>query len=131
MDLLFLQSSRFTPEIRLNTTAKILSFKGRSSPENALMFYEKVYAAIDQHMKESNELTVKFMFEYFNTSSSKCLFEIFKKLKGHMDAGKNIVIDWIFEEDDDDMMETGEDFADIIGIDINFVEVEDIEEIAA
>ena len=131
MDLLFLQPSRFTPEIRLSTTEKILSFKGRSSPENALMFYEKVYAAIDQYMKESNTLKVKFMFEYFNTSSSKCLFEIFKKLKNYLGEGKNIVIDWIFEEDDDDMMETGEDFADIIGVDVNFVEVEDIEEIAA
>lgn len=132
MDLLFLKASKYTPEVRLNVRERTLSFRGRSSPENALQFYDRVYAAIDKYFNAGGKaLKVKFVFEYFNTSSSKCIFEIFRKLQSHQAKGKLIKIDWIYEEGDDDMMETGEDFADIIGVKVNYVEVDNIEEIAA
>lgn len=123
MDLLYLQPSVTKPEIRLNAESKTLSLSGRSSPENALMFYQRVLDSLDRYFDAEVELTANFQFDYFNTSSSKCLFLIFKKLKKQIDLGKRVELNWYYEEDDDDMLETGEDFADLMDLDINMIEV--------
>jgi hypothetical protein len=66
--------------------------------------------------------------EYFNTSSSKCLVEIFRKLEQLQDSGKNVLINWFYEEDDEDMQESGEDFQEIIDIKIVMNQMESEED---
>ena len=68
------------------------------------------------------------MFEYFNTSSSKSIFEVIKLLKKHKSVGKSVQFNWVYESYDDDMMETGEDYADLLSVNMNMVEVEEMEE---
>ncbi len=131
MNSLYIERTRLTPEVILSSKKRVLQIKGRSSPENALQFYQQIQNAIDEFFEENNALYIRFIFEYFNTSSSKCIFEILKKLKAYKIKGRKMKIDWVYETDDDDMFETGEDFADIVGIKINFKEVESISEIAA
>jgi hypothetical protein len=41
--------------------------------------------------------------------------------------GKAIAVNWYYEEDDIDMMETGEDFQDLIDLDFNLVELSEDE----
>ena len=81
-------------------------------------------------MRDANKtIRVDLSFMYFNTSSSKCLFDLFKTLKQLKKNGKDVEINWYYEEDDDDMMETGEDFADLLGLDFNFVEVREFNDV--
>jgi len=49
----------------------------------------------------------QFSFEYFNTSSSKCLYDILKQIAGLKVAGSEVEINWFYEDYDDDMRETG------------------------
>ena len=77
-----------------------------------------------QHQEES-KFTANIAFEYFNTSSSKCLFDVFKRLSKIEDSGKTITINWYYEEGDDDMMEAGEDYSDLLDLDFNFREIEE------
>ncbi len=63
-----------------------------------------------------------FAFEYFNTSSSKCLFDIFRQLKKMQMSGTNISVNWYYEAHDEDMLEAGEDYDDIVDLNFNFVE---------
>lgn len=63
-----------------------------------------------------------FAFQYFNTSSSKCLFDIFRQLKRMQTAGTNIKVNWYYEEFDQDMLEAGEDYDEIVKLDFHFVE---------
>ncbi len=129
MNILYIQSSHTSPEVRLNSAEKILNLKGRSSPENSLDFYQKIYDSVDQYFISEKNLTLNVMFEYFNTSSSKCLFVLFRKLKNYLDIGNDITINWFYEEYDEDMLETGEDFATIIDVDLNLIEVPDGQDI--
>jgi hypothetical protein len=62
--------------------------------------------------------------EYFNTSSSKCILDLFKKLE-RLD-GTEVSINWYFEEDDEDMEEAGEDYQAIINLPFKMIEVEEI-----
>jgi hypothetical protein len=53
--------------------------------------------------------------EYFNTSSSKCLLDIFRKLESLSKSGKSeIKVIWLYEEEDEDMMEAGDDYKTIV-----------------
>ena len=105
MNILYIQSSHTSPEVRLNSVEKILNLKGRSSPENSIDFYQKIYDSVDQYFISQKSLTLNVMFEYFNTSSSKCLFVLFRKLKKYEEHGHDITINWYYEEYDEDMME--------------------------
>ena len=41
------------------------------------------------------------------------------------ESGKELVVNWFFEEGDDDMMEAGEDYCDLLDLEFNFIEIED------
>ena len=62
--------------------------------------------------------------EYFNTSSSKCILDVFKKLETL--SGTEVSVKWYYEEDDEDMLEAGEDYEAIIDLPFEMIEVEEI-----
>lgn len=126
MEKIFIEPTRVTPLISFDPESDLLEIKGRSSPENSILFYEQVLNLIDE-FKETDKpvLTVNFSFEYFNTSSSKCLYDVFRKLVEIENFDKELVINWHYEEDDEDMMEAGEDYADLLDLEINFIEIEE------
>jgi hypothetical protein len=61
--------------------------------------------------------------EYFNTSSSKCILDVFKKLEAIHKAKHDVTINWFYEEDDEDMLEAGEDYESIIRVPFKMVAV--------
>jgi hypothetical protein len=67
---------------------------------------------------------VNIKLEYFNTSSSKCILDVFKKLETV--GGTNMTINWYYEEDDEDMLEAGEDYQAIINIPFKMIEVAEL-----
>ena len=71
--------------------------------------------------------TIEIRLEYFNTSSSNCLLDVFKKAE-KLQKGKlsNVKVNWFYETEDDDMLEAGEDYDILISIPFNMVEVEEI-----
>ena len=49
---------------------------------------------------------------YFNSSSSKVLMNFFEVLDKAAEQGCNITVNWIYEEEDEDSLEFGEEFAE-------------------
>jgi len=56
---------------------------------------------------------------YFNTASSKLIMDILLKLEEMVEDGANIKVEWYYQEDDEDMMEAGEEFSDIVEVDFD------------
>src|SRR5688572_17569687 len=107
-----------TPAITFNDG--MLEIKGRSIPENSVEFYKPVMDKLEEYANSpKTQTTVNIQLEYFNTSSSKCLLDIFKKLEHIHKKGNQVLINWIFEDDDEDMQEAGEDYQAIIQIPFN------------
>ncbi len=106
-----------TPHILLDQ-AGYFELKGKSIPENSTEFYKPVFDWLDNYAadpKGSTKILVEL--EYFNTSSSKCILDIFRKLEAIHKAGKSTVsIAWLYDEDDEDMKETGEDYQTIVKV---------------
>jgi hypothetical protein len=119
--------TKITPLVKLDARRGMLAFKGRSSPSASLEFYHPIMTKLDGMIDTGlNKITANFAFEYFNTSSSKCLFDVMKRLARFQADGKNVVINWFYEQDDEDMRETGEDYEDILDLQFNYREVESL-----
>jgi hypothetical protein len=126
MDSLVFEGSPKTPTIQFDAENGIFSILGRSIPENSLDFYKPVLDWLDQYIDSPREETqVNIKLEYFNTSSSKCILDVFKKLEVVFKRGKKVVINWHYEVDDEDMLEAGEDYQSILKIPFSMVEMEE------
>jgi SiaC family regulatory phosphoprotein len=117
MEKLILQPGPKTPHIVLDDSGYI-ELKGKSIPENSVEFYKPVFDWLDLYASNPQASTkVLVELEYFNTSSSKCILDIFRKLEALHESGRSIVsIAWLYDEDDEDMMETGEDYQTIVKV---------------
>lgn len=126
MEKVVIEPTRITPMVNFDPDEGLLEMKGRSSPENSIQFYQRILDSLDEYcVSGGDEFTANIAFEYFNTSSSKCLFDVFKRLSKIENSGKRITINWYYEEGDDDMMEAGEDYSDLLDLNFNFHEIEE------
>jgi hypothetical protein len=121
-----LEGSPKTPTIEFNSGSGYLLIKGRSIPENSIEFYKSLIESLEGYNKEPQSNTkVDIQLEYFNTSSSKCILDVFKKLEAINSGSSEVVINWYYEEDDEDMLEAGEDYQAIINGPFKMIEVEE------
>ena len=124
----FIRSSRVTPSIYFDPSKGILDMRGKSSPENPFTFYNYVLDSLDTYAELDGDSTMvtNLAFEYFNTSSSKCLYLFMKKLSEIDFSGRKVVVNWYFERGDDDMREAGEDLESLFDIEFHIKEVNEI-----
>jgi hypothetical protein len=127
MENLNLEGSAKTPTVNFNSAEGTLELKGRSIPENSIEFYKPLNDWIDAYGANPKPSTiVDVKLEYFNTSSSKCILDLFKQLESLNSGQTEVNVNWYFEEDDEDMAEAGEDYDAIISLPFKMIEVEEI-----
>lgn len=111
-----------TPSIRFDKETGMFEISGRSIPENSIDFYKPALDWLDEYLKNPHAETVlDIKLEYFNTSSSKCLVDIFRRFETLHKNGSKARIRWYYEEEDEDMLESAEDFKGIIKIPLELV----------
>lgn len=111
-----------TPEIILNKEDGIISFSGKSMPENAKEFFEPIIKWIDSYIiNPSDQTHAIFKLEYFNTVSSRRIIEILEKLHEMPNSKSKVKVVWYYDENDLDMKKAGEEFSMIVGIKIETV----------
>jgi SiaC family regulatory phosphoprotein len=122
MEILRIDKTDRTPSIYCNHEEGALEMSGRSIPENAISFYKLLFDWLDSYVQQPNsETQVVFNLEYFNTSSSKCILDILRKLEKIAEGGSKVEVKWYFDEGDEDMEESGNDFKSLINLDIELV----------
>lgn len=127
MENILREGSAKTPSVSFDSQTGILELKGRSIPENSLEFYKPLNDWIDLYGQTPCEKTiVDIKLEYFNTSSSKCILDLFKKLEKINLKGIPVSVNWYFEQDDEDMEEAGEDYQAILKLPFKMIEVDEI-----
>jgi hypothetical protein len=117
METIKIQGTEDTPKIILDAENEFLEISGRSLPEDVSSFYEPVLNWLNEYAENPNKKTVfNFKLTYFNTASSKLLLDILMKLEEMHEKGQDVLIRWHFPEDDEDMAEAGEEYADIVDV---------------
>jgi hypothetical protein len=111
MEKLLLEGSENTPHVMLDPKTGTFEMAGRSLPAEAREVYEPILRWIDKYADHPNPVTeFVFKLEYINTGSSKMLLDLFFALQKINGAR----VSWYFFEDDEDMEETGEEFAELV-----------------
>jgi hypothetical protein len=127
MENLIIEGSAKTPSVKFDKGSGVLELRGRSIPENSIDFFKPLNDWVEVYGKDpQSATTVDMRLEYFNTSSSKCILDFFKKLEAINGKGTQVQVNWYFEEDDEDMEEAGEDYQAIIALPFKMIEVEEI-----
>jgi hypothetical protein len=104
------------PGISYYPASNKLELVGRSIPENPELIFKRLEDWITSHFEKHKGLDVNIQLEYINSGSSKYLHEILKRLTGYIRSGKIIKLKWLYEKDDEAMLELGEHFRDTAGI---------------
>ena len=126
MEALIIEGTAKTPSVRFEAGQGTIEIKGKSIPENSIEFYKPLVDWLEEYGKSPAALTkVNIQLEYFNTSSSKCILDVFKKLEAIYKAKNEVIINWYYEEDDEDMLEAGEDYESIIRVPFKMIEIVD------
>lgn len=111
MKNLFLEETKYTPQINLNCETGEFTFIGKSYPENTFEFYEPVMSWVNEYFEDfaKEKTIIKLEIIYFNSSSSKLFFDFFDLVE-EASKDKDIEIHWIYDEENESALEAGEDF---------------------
>jgi hypothetical protein len=110
--LLSICPSKNTPQVFWGDSE--FTFKGVSYPENADKFYDPIFNVIKSYLKNkksNDKLKIVIDFEYFNTSTARMLYKLFSLFNEAVNTKDCLIeIDWVYEFDDFDMIDSGKDF---------------------
>jgi hypothetical protein len=114
MEALYISGSDDTPEITFDKKKGIFDIKGRSLPEDVIEFYSRIFSWLEQYVSDPNEESVfKIKVDYFNSASQRALNEIFIILSRILNKGKKIQVEWFYQEDDHEMLESGHEYEEL------------------
>jgi hypothetical protein len=117
METIKIAGTEDTPNVVLDAGSQIFEISGRSLPEDVASFYGPVIDWLERYSKTPNDKTVfNFKLTYFNTASSKMILDVLMKLEDVHKTGKEVLVKWHYPEDDEDMQEAGNEYADIVDL---------------
>ncbi|MBL7901391.1 MAG: DUF1987 domain-containing protein [Bacteroidia bacterium] len=116
-----IEATGSTPEIILDTEEKTLQIKGICTPENPRLFFDPLFQAMEDVLKTSQKITIEICLDYFNTGSSKCLLNLFYMVSNHPTLKTNSEVNWVIEDSDPDIKESGLLFEEITGLKFNYL----------
>jgi len=124
MKTLKIKGEEDSPIIDFDAEKGSLKIIGRSIPEDTVDFYQPILDWLDDYLKNpTEETTLDIQLDYCNSFSRKYLLAILKKMKLLIKEGYKVNINWIYEKDDDEMLEDGINYGKMIQLDINTVEL--------
>ncbi len=117
MQKLEIKQTTKTPKIELDADSGKMVFEGRSNPENATEFFHPVIDWLDRYIQEPAEKTdLVLNLELFNTSSSKYVLEVLKRIRHLADHNHAFNVTWMYEDDDLEMLDTAEAYEMMTGL---------------
>lgn len=114
MEKLSIAATLNTPEVLLDPEAGLIELTGKSYPENTSEIYGSVLDWVKEYFNGSSQdrTIINIEIDYFNSSSSRSLYEFFSFLNKAVIKGNEIEVNWIYDEEDDSTEEDGEDFSE-------------------
>lgn len=123
MEVIRIEGSDDTPQVVLDAENKQFEIVGRSLPEDVVAFYKPVLDWLDEYMSNPADITnFVFRLEYFNTASSKMILDVLQKLEQLNGQGHPTIITWFYETEDEDMLEAGEEYQELVEVPFDIVE---------
>ena len=110
MEDLFVRGTDSLPTVSFKTSGE-LKITGRALPEDAITFFRPLLDWLRNFSAE--EINIEFNLDYFNTSVSKQILDLFKIIENNPD-NKKIKVKWMYEDGDEEMLESGEIYSEML-----------------
>jgi hypothetical protein len=130
MNKFVIEETEFTPGISFDLSARKFVFEGVSRPEDVFKFYEPAIdwlKELDQNLLTHSDtkyavpnINIEFHLTYFNSASSKMLLQILDILTKIQQKGTEIIVDWYYDENDEQMYDDGMDLSNSVNIPFTF-----------
>ncbi|NBT74422.1 MAG: DUF1987 domain-containing protein [Betaproteobacteria bacterium] len=114
MENIDIPSTARTPRLSLDVASRVFLLEGESYPEDTKKFYEEPVSHVINFLSQSHdgEVVARFKFKYFNSSSAKVLMDLCTALESSAKAGNQVLVEWHYVSDDENMKELGEEFSE-------------------
>lgn len=111
MKRLEIKETNNTPHILMDAESNVFMVEGKSFPEDSKEFYRPLTEWLNDYVAATGK-EFKFHFNLFYISSSSIISvkQILQKVMEIKQGGANVVVVWHYDEDDDDIRKTGEDY---------------------
>jgi hypothetical protein len=110
MENLYIEGSDTMPTVEFNTNG-LLKITGRAFPEDAHDFFSPLITWVREF--GIDEVKIEINLEYFNTAVSKQLLDFLKAVESNP-RFKKISLKWLYEDGDDEILESGEIYEDLL-----------------
>jgi hypothetical protein len=118
-----LAATKNSPEIIMSPDG-VIKIRGRSIQENSIDFFKPVNDWVTEYIKDPADVTcVDVSLEYFNSASAKIIVNMLQKISFVQMKNKKFIINWYYEEGDEDILERGEYFSSVLNIPFNFTRI--------
>ncbi len=97
-------------KIKFQRTHNVLIIKGKSTTLEVMPTYITLIEKVKRHFLKSQRLVCYLQFEVINATTTKLLFNLFSVFRKADRAGKDVVVYWMVDEENDDLMDIGLDF---------------------
>jgi hypothetical protein len=124
LEPLKIEGAMKTPEIIFDNHSGVFTIKGMSYPEYGKEFYMPILQWLDQYaLNPKTETIVNIQFKYFNTSSAKSILALLQKLNEIRSSGNQVVVNWYYEKNDEQMVQDGENYSILLDFPFNIKEL--------
>lgn len=111
MENINIASTQSTPSIQTDFRNGVVEMRGDSYPENSFELFSPVLDWIDAYLREdARPLRVDLHLLYLNTSSVKAMMDIFELLEQAHRAGRDVGVNWYYDEQNERVAELAEEF---------------------
>lgn len=99
---LIIEETHDTPKIILDKSKGVFEISGRSLPENAVKLYSPVLKWMEEYIMAPNQTThFEFKLDYFNSASTKKIFEIITILEKLSSNNLPVTVIWYHTKEDE------------------------------
>jgi len=105
------ERTRTTPYILIDEAMGYMRFEGESYLEDIVGFFKEINEWLQAFLtSDFSEFTFDCELEYFNSSTTKQIYNILRLMDANA-PGRQMIVNWIVADKDDDMLiECGEDY---------------------
>ena len=122
MESIYIDGTNRTPFVSMDSSGNF-RIRGRSIHENPSKFFEPILKWVDSYLLVPRQTVVfDIELEYFNSGSSRYILDILRILMEKPTT--RLIVNWYYEEGDEDLLERGQYYESILNTRFNFIEFE-------
>lgn len=127
MEPLIIAATDESPGINFDKDLRKFLIFGKSFPEEVKRFFNPIIFWLEEYVQQPNDETVfEFRLEYYNSATATMILDILYLLERIIELeAKKVTIIWNYLEIDDDMLDTGKEYSEMVNIPFEFNAIED------